>query len=182
MMKLQKSVLLFGLMLLPALLLAPACVAQDVPLPLTWKGEGKSAVLVQDEMMEIEFSATINVDTDGWVSGKFATDEGEAKIERLYYEGSDENGRKLVLVAVTKEDYNAKLMIFSGRMLKGKFFYGEVFMKLYEKDGKVEKGLNLSDKVAQEIYSDYIPSGLKEALKTCKPVGVFGIVGGFAKS
>ncbi len=150
---------------------------QDVDVPLTWKGQGHAVGIDNGEIADTTLEILIKVDEDGWVTGKFSTDTEEASIEHFYYGVAEDGVRKLVVVLVQKE--SNKLFVVSGRMLLGKLFYGEVFAKDYEKDGAIEKGLSLGDRMAQEIYSDYIPQGLEKALKKCKPIGMLGAKGSF---
>ncbi len=150
---------------------------QDVDLPLTWKGQGHAVGMDNGEIADTKLEVIIKVDEDGWVTGKFSTETEEAAIEHFYYGPEEDGVRKLVVVLVQKD--NGKLFVISGRMLLGQLFYGEVFAKAYEKEGDIEKGLSIGDRMAQEIYSDYIPQGLEKALKKCKPIGILGAKGSF---
>jgi hypothetical protein len=160
-----------------ALLVLPGiAVAQDPELPLTWEGEGKSVVMMQDGMETIAFDAKFEIDTDGYVKGAFSDGSGEASIERFYYGYENGGKRDLIMVLVTEES-EPKLIILKGSVLKNQLYYGEVLVKIYEKGGEIEKGLYLDSEIAEEIYSDYLPKGLKNALKSCKAVGSFTIKG-----
>lgn len=160
-------------------LMASVSFAADPELPLTWKGDGKVEFLTEDGLGAFEFKTLLSIDTDGAVSGKLYTDENQAVIKKLYYEPEYDGSRHIVLVVTHTDDEGARLYVMNARVLQGKFMYGEVFMKPLESEGSIEKGLYLNDPVAQEIYSDYLPKGLKEALNTCKPVGCFKIVGDY---
>ncbi len=148
--------------------------AQDVELPLTWKGNGKAMMAVDENIEEIEFDAKFTVDTDGWVTGSVSAMEGSASLEKFYYGEQVDGARKLILV-LTGDDGN--LYILDCRMLLGTLLYSEILAKPYEKEGEIEKGLNIGDKTATELYPDYMPEGLKKALKACKPVGFIGLKG-----
>lgn len=151
--------------------------AQDVELPLKWTGDGTAKFLDQDGLKTLDFKATIKVDTQGEVSGTFANDEGEVPLVRLYYGQEVGGARQIVMVLVDKESSEPMLFVLQARVLNTELVYGEVFVKPYEAKGSIEAGLYLDDPTAQEIYEDYMPSGLKAALKKCKPVGCFMIHG-----
>ncbi len=155
--------------------------AQDVELPLTWKGEGKAIIQMDEEAMHLDVEAKFTVDTDGWTTGKVSAMEGSADLKRFYYGEEADGARKLILVVVSEDDSEPMLFVLDCRILRGSLLYGEILAKPYEKGGEIEKGLNIGDKSAQEIYPDYMPSGLKKAMKVCKPVGVVGVQGGFEK-
>jgi hypothetical protein len=151
--------------------------AQEPELPLTWKGEGKAKVLLENGIEELSFSATIHIDNDGWTTGSFSNYEGEIKIERFFYMEENDGARKVILVLLDNDDSNPRLFIVDGRILAGQFIYGEILFKNYVKDGSIEKGLSFGNKTAEEVYQGYMPAGLKAALQGCKPVGCLTIKG-----
>lgn len=155
--------------------------AQTVEPPFTWKGDG-TAWFVRDGAVEsLAFKVLSHVDADGTVSGEFSTDEGGAAIEKLFYGQVEDNSRKVVLVLSVKSEDGGILYVLNGRLIGESLLYGEVQIKKFEKDGEIEKGLQLGDKTAVEIYPDYMPSGLKKALSTCRPAGCFKVSGGFSQ-
>lgn len=155
--------------------------AQDVEPPFTWKGDGTAWYVQNGAVESIAFKAQTRVEADGTVSGEFSTDDGSAVIERLYYGQVSDNTRKVVLVLSVKSEDGGILYILDGRLIGDSLLYGEVLIKKFEKDGEIEKGLQLGDKTALEIYPDYLPSGLKKALSTCRPAGCFKVSGGFSQ-
>ncbi|MBD3265731.1 hypothetical protein GF373_03610 [bacterium] len=168
---------MFCAVLAVGVVLSTAAMAQEPELPLKWEGKGKAAYIQYGYVESLEFTAQINVDTDGWVTGKFFNDEGEAKIQRFYY-GQVVNGvRDLIVVLLDKESNDPTVIILSGKIHDSHFFYGEIHAKPYDKSGEVEKGLNLGDQMAQEIFEGYKPSTLKKALKACKSIGCFVVKG-----
>jgi hypothetical protein len=177
----NRKVWSYGFSLLVLLGLSITVTAQDVELPLTWKGEGKAMVMMEEELETIAFEAVINIDTDGWVTGKFSNEEGDAKIERFYYSDPVDGVRNVVIVVLDRNADESLLVLLQGKVLKGQLMYGEVLLKKFEPEGAIEKGLNLGDKSATAIFPDYMPEGLKNALKTCKKVGCFAVTGGYAK-
>ncbi|MEW6238020.1 MAG: hypothetical protein AB1656_21740 [Candidatus Omnitrophota bacterium] len=172
-----------GWWMVAALLLSagPAALAQDVELPLTWQGKGKAVLLTEDEISDFEIHATIKVDSDGWVEGEFEAEDGKAVIKRFYYETAVDGARNLVIVLLDQNEENPLLILLKSRILKDRLLYGEVYVKPFEKEGEIEKGLNLGENTAQEIYSDYVPPSLTKALKTCKPIGGFALNGSYVK-
>ncbi len=165
------------------LLSLPAVVsAQEVPLPLTWKGDGSAMLVMDEKVVDFSFQASIKVDTDGWVTGEFVNEEGEGvNIERFFYTDSQDGIREVVVVLADKTSDNPILILLPGKVVQGKLFYGEVLLKEFEAEGEIEKGLNLGDKSATQIWPDYLPESLKNAMKACKTVGCFGITGSYAK-
>ncbi len=154
-------------------------LAQDVDVPLTWSGKGKAKILMDDEMKEASFQAKIHVDADGYVTGKLSNSDSGLKVVRLYYEYKKDGLRKLILILRDESYDDPKLIIMEGRVMKDTFFYGEIFFKPFDKNGKIEKGLDLEYNVAVEIYEKYLPKTLEEAMDACKPVGCFIIEGGY---
>jgi len=173
----------FGWLLAAAFVLSAGLTvsAQDVELPLAWQGKGNAVLLSEDGIVEFEIQGAIKVDADGWVSGEFSADEGKAVIKRFYYETAVDGARNLVIVLLEQNKENPLLLVLKSRILKDRLLYGEVYVKPYEKEGDIEKGLNLGDNAAQEIYSDYVPPSLTKALKVCKPIGGFALKGSFVK-
>lgn len=151
--------------------------AQDVELPMKWTGDGSAKYLSRNGIKALSFQTTIKIDSQGEVSGSFSNSEGSMPLVKLYYGEEMDGARHIVMVLLNKESDNPFLYLLSARVLKGELVYGEVFVKSYESNGSIESGLNLDDHYAQEIYEDYMPSGLKNALKECKPVGCFLIQG-----
>ncbi|RJP23111.1 MAG: hypothetical protein C4527_20815 [Candidatus Omnitrophota bacterium] len=155
--------------------------AQDVQPPLTWEGKGGAMVMPRDELIKEDFQVTIHVDTDGWVKGKAFNENGEAKIEKLYYSENVNHTRTLVLILTLIEDEEEMLFLFEGKLIKDQLFYGEIYGKPLEKEGAVEKSLNLGDKIVTQIWEDYIPESLKNAKKACRLIGAFGVSGKFTE-
>lgn len=158
-----------------------AAFAQNVEPPFTWKGDGTAWFVNQGAVESLSFKVQTRVEADGTVSGEFSTDDGSATVERLYYGQVENNSRKVILVLTVKTDEDGILYILDGRLIGDNLLYGEVLIKKFEKDGEIEKGLYLGDKTAQEIYPDYLPSGLKKALSTCRPAGCVKVSGGFSQ-
>jgi hypothetical protein len=159
------------------LVVCTAGYAQEPELPLNWSGDGQCKVINDGEVEGYSFQAQINIDTDGWVTGRMYNDEGELKIKRLYY-GEEWGGvRQVYLVLMDEDEYNPRLVLLAGKIHGLHFFYGEIFIKPYVKNGELEKLLYLDDKIATEIYETYKPEGLKKALKTFGSVGCFVIEG-----
>jgi len=176
----------FGAMVIAGAVLMSAglfAYAQEIQLPFTWKGDGEAWAMIDDEVQNVKFTVSVTVDQDGMVKGTAATDDGEAKIERFYYTQESDGLRRVVFILLTHEADNEPLLyILDGKTIKNKFFFGEALIKKFEKEGAIEKGLNIGDKAATEIYEDYIPDGLKKALKSCRPVGCVKIIGKFAEN
>ncbi len=158
-----------------------AGMAQEVEPPLTWEGKGGAIVMPRNEIVKEEFQLKIHIDTDGWVTGKAYSEEGEAKIEKLYYSEKTNNLRKLILVLTLIEDDEQMFFLFDGRMIRDQLLYGEIFAKPFEKEGEVEKALNIGDKTATQIWEEYIPESLKNAKAACRPVGTFAVTGDYTK-
>ncbi|MGC9328038.1 MAG: hypothetical protein ACP5I1_10425, partial [Candidatus Hinthialibacter sp.] len=136
---------------------------------------------IEGDVENVDLELTIKVDTDGWVTGKAATDDAEFAIKRFYYEAEMDGSRKVVVAFLDDSTRNPSLFILAGRVLHGKLFYAEIFHKEYNKEGEVEKALYLGDNTAQELYPDYYPQSLKKALSACKPIGGMGLVGDYEK-
>lgn len=171
----------FSLVLTVVFLFSAAMIgiAQDVDVPLTWSGKGKAKLLMDGEMKEASFQAKIDVDADGYVSGKLSNGDDGLKVVRLYYEYNKDGMRKLILILRDESYDDPKLIILEGRVMKDTFFYGEIFFKPFDKEGKIEKGLDLENNIAVEIYEKYLPKSLEEAMNACKPIGCFVIEGGY---
>lgn len=166
------------------MLLGSVCMAQEPP--LTWKGKGVASFMGEYGVEDLEFEIKLHIDEAGMIKGETKTDDGGAQIERLYYSQKKEyefgefSAQEVVFVLLTDSDSDSPMMIIlDGRVLVDKFCYGELLLKQYEKDGSVEKGLDIGDKMAAEIYEGYPPEGLKAARKKCVPFGYFKITGGF---
>ncbi len=176
------SVLIAGVMLT-----GMTCVAQEEEAPLTWKGEGGACLVFGDgEIEEVKFEFKFHVDSEGWVTGSAAeADESEhsAMLEKIYYGPSEDGVRPLIMVLSIKDSDEPALIIMKGKAIKiGEYSkrsmaYGEIYMRPYEKNGEIEKGLAIGDKTATEIYEDYMPSGLKKAIASSKLSGIYQIVG-----
>jgi hypothetical protein len=178
--KIQFSIGLSALVL--ALAFAPAVVsAQDVELPVTWNGEGHALLFLEQGLEEMPIQFTLKVDTDGWATGKIVAEKGEAALKRFYYESEIDGVRSLVLIFVDNNDADPGLYITKVRVIQSKLIYGEILRKTYEKEGEIEKSLNIGDNAAQEIYPDYFPDSLKKAMGKCKPAGCFAVQGSVVK-
>lgn len=165
--------------ILALFLAAPfSAMAQDEPqLPLTWEGKGESWYIEEGDIAKDDFSISFKIDTDGWVTGKAESDEGEAKLQKFYYT-TQENGVRMIVIAwVSDSDDNPLLFLMKGKLLQGKLFVGEVYAKPYEKDGKIESDLYLGSNSAMEITEEYMPSGLKSAFWGSKLLGGFKVEG-----
>ena len=161
---------------------ATSVFAQEPEPPFTWNGEGSAVLIDEDGITEINFTAKVDVDSDGWVTGKLCDGDDCANIERVYYGPFIEGAQKIYIVLSVKDGEKDKLILMDCRMIAGILLYGEIYVKDYVKEGDIEKGLSIGDKVAQEIYEDYMPTGLKKALKAFKPCGAMAIKGNFTKS
>ncbi len=160
---------------------ATSVFAQEPEPPFTWKGEGTALIVGEEGIKEISFTAKVDVDSDGWVNGKLCDGDDCATIERVYYAPFIEGAQKLYIVLSVKDGEKDKLVLLDCRMIAGMLLYGEILIKDFVKEGEIEKGLSIGDKVAQEIYEDYMPTGLKKALKAFKPCGAMAIKGNFVK-
>jgi len=169
-----------ALMLLLILGLGAVCDAQEVNVPFTWNGKGTGFLMEKDGINSLDFNLKISVDQDGIVSGETSTDDGNAAIERLYYTESSEGVRQLVLVIRVQGD-DPVLYLLVGRAMKNRLFYGEVFTKKFEKDGSVEKELNIGDKTAAQFSEEGFPDSVKKAMKASKLIGCFKVSGDFSK-
>lgn len=163
------------------------CLAQDPEPPLTWKGEGVASMISSEEgVRDLNFNVRLHIDAAGMVKGEVYTDEGSASIERFYYGervtfGSSElvAQRIVIVIMIGKTSDDPTLVIMDGRSLADQFCYGELLVKRYEKDGDIEKGLDIGNKTAEEVYESYMPTGLKNALKKSTPWGCFQMSGKF---
>ncbi len=181
----KKWTYLVSMMVASVLFVGMTCVAQEESdVPFTWKGEGKAAYVTRDgELEDMEFDFTFNVDSEGWVTGTASTEGSTGTLEKFYYGPSEEGVRPLTFVLATKESDNPLLIIMQGKLIKiGEYskramIYGETYVRPYETNGEIEKGLGIGDKTATEIYEDYMPSGLKKALAASKLIGVYRIIG-----
>ncbi len=156
---------------------APVVAQEDVPLPISWNGEGHLAAIFEaDEVDTAEFDIELTIDEDGWVTGEITSDQKTAKVERFYYTQPSKDVRKVVLIVVTQDD-EPMLGIFDGKSKKDKLYFGDLYIKSFEEQGEIEQDLDLGNLMATEIWSDYIPSALKKAMKESELVGGFGIKG-----
>lgn len=156
-----------------------ASFAQDPQLPFTWKGDGTAWILGKEGIEEIAFKVKFRIAEDGTIAGEFFTEENKAVIERMYFTADTEGVRRVYLV-LSFGNEEKSLGLLSLRVLKGSFGYGEIQAKKLEKDGEIEKGLELGNKSVQEIYEDYLPSSVDKALKKFRPVGFLKITGGMS--
>ncbi|MBI1387769.1 MAG: hypothetical protein GC154_04920 [bacterium] len=164
------------------LALSAPCLAQQEPeLPLTWAGKGVSWFMTQYEGVDsIDYQLEINIDTDGWVTGKASVDDGEAKLEKFYYTPMVDGVRSLVVVLKSDGD-EPKLFILKLKSVGKNLMGGDVYVKNFEQDGKAETGLSLSDHTAVEFSEDYLPSSLKTVIWNSKLIGFSKIEGDFTK-
>jgi hypothetical protein len=176
----MKQILIVGTVALLVMAMGVSMtMAQDVELPLTWKGYGEAEILIDGQFEETYFDVELHIDQEGWVEGEFVGNDGKAKLNRLFY-SVQENGKRILMMVITAEiDYEKVLFILKGRMLKDQLYYGELLMKPYDEDGSIEKSLDLKYSIAEEIYETYMPSGLSKALQRLEPVGMFKIKGSY---
>lgn len=173
---------LVGLVALFVLAGTAASFAQNPQLPFTWKGDGSAWVFGKDGVSEVAFKTKFRIDVDGKITGDLSDPENpdnKAVVERMYFTADADGSRKVYLV-VTVGHEEKTLALLSLRVLKDSFAYGEVLVKEFEKDGEIEKGLSLGDNTVQEVYEDYIPSGVEKALKKLRPIGVLKMTGGMS--
>ncbi|MDP8246077.1 MAG: hypothetical protein P9L94_18485 [Candidatus Hinthialibacter antarcticus] len=157
-----------------------ASFSQDVQLPLTWNGSGDTTFIAEYGTNSIDFDINIKVAEDGTVTGGTSTDEGDAKIKHLFYGEKKEHqipglkSQKIILVLLLNEySSDSALVVLNGTILSDRFFFGDISFAQYEQGGSIAKALQVNDKIATEIYEDYLSSELKSALKQCLPFGTF---------
>lgn len=165
------------------LVLTFACVfsaqAQDADLPLEWNGKGKAWILTSDAIEDIDFDMSLYIDTDGWTTGEAVSPESDddgANLERFYYSPQQDGMRRVILVMVLEDADDPMLFIMDGKTLQDRMFFGVVYTKAYEEDGKVESNLSLGNRSATGISTSYIPTTLKNAMDECQAIGNFTVI------
>lgn len=177
----MKKSLLFTLAAGLFLGMAVIAQAQTPDLPIKWEGKGTAQYIVDNEFKSIDLESKIEVDASGAVTGKLYNGDGEATIKRFFYGESIDGARQVIIVYLYKSDDSTYLVISQGRILDNSLFYSELLIKPFDEKGNVEKELELDNNTATEIYPDYMPAGLKSALKACKPLGCFSVKGSYVK-
>lgn len=177
-------------MLLHKLLLAAAVaalagassMAQEPEVPLTWKGSGEANFYTMEGESEIDFDLEFHVDEEGMVTGKTSNEDGSTVLEKFYY-GEEVSAkspalksRRLVLVLKLQSSDEPWLIILNGTVLGGKYFHGELRITSQDAEG-MKDALNLGDKMAVEMASNSLPSGLKKAIDKSAPMGFFEVEG-----
>jgi len=175
-----RSGIVLAVLMITAWLGAGWVYAQDPQLPFSWKGDGAAWMMGKEGVEEVVFQIQLKIDVDGTTTGKFFNEDGEASIERMFFESEVDGARKVYLLLSIENDDAKRMVLMNLRVLKGTLVYGEIMMYKYEEGGELEKGLGWGDKIAQEIYPDYLPSSLGKALKTFRPVGVMKATGGLS--
>ncbi len=176
----HKSGVVLAVLVMAAWLGAGWVYAQDPQLPFSWKGDGAAWLMGKEGVKEVVFQIQLKIDEDGTTTGKFFNEDGEASIERMFFESEVDGARKVYLLLSIEDDDTKRMVLMNLRVLKGTLVYGEIMMHKYEEGGELEKGLGWGNKVAQEIYPDYLPSSLGKALKLFHPVGVMKATGGLS--
>jgi hypothetical protein len=157
-----------------------ALAAEPEP-PLTWKGKGEATFVSEGGTRDLKFDLTLNVDKDGNVSGETSTEDGSAKIERLYYSESVKaemprlESRKMILVLSLKTD-TPTLIIMNGQALSNTFCYGELRAGRMSAEG-LKESLAIGNKEATLMEGGTLPSGVQKALQKCSPIGCYQITG-----
>lgn len=171
-----------------AMVFGTSSLAQEVEPPFTWKGKGEATFIAEYGLNEIQFEMELSIDETGGVSGFTRSDEGKSTLkhvfygERVDYPIGELYSRKVIMVILLNEDGGEPMVgVMNGRLLAGRFFYGELSLKRYEPASETDKALGLGDQTATEIDEDYLPSSLKSALKKCMPFGLTKIEGAYKK-
>lgn len=156
--------------------------AQDVPLPLLWKGEGMSLLSLPEQVESIPFKIELRVDEQGNVSGQVSIEDRQqgGVVEKLYYSDSSQGVRQLIVIIVAHDEENPNMFILRGKSIDDRLVFGEVLTKAFDKDGEIEQRLELNSKFAVQVYDSYMPTSLRNAINSCSLIGAYHIVGGYA--
>ena len=162
------------------------CMAQDVEPPFTWEGKGVASFISEGGIEETDFQFELSVDEQGMVDGKASNEDGTTKIKHVFYSEPKQYElpgfftRNIVIVLMFNEySDNRMLSIVNGRILVGKFLYGEMMLTAYEAGSDTAKALGIGDSEATLMEGDELPNSLKSAMKKCLPLGIVKIEGGY---
>ena len=160
--------------------------SQEVEPPFAWKGKGEVSFVGEYDITEMNFDFELAVDSEGCVTGKTKSDEGESTIkhmfhgERVNHAYRDYFSRKVILVLMLNEQGSEPMLaILNGRLLAGRLFVGEVMLKRSEANSEADRALGVGDSMVTPIDEDNLPYSLKSALKTAIPVGCIKIEGAY---
>ena len=169
-----------------AVMTAMPCMAQEVEPPFTWEGKGVASFINENGIQDIDFQFELSIDEQGMVGGKTSSEDGESKIkhvfctERKQYDIPGFFTRDLVIVLMFNENSdNPMLTVLNGRLLAGKFLYGEVMFTRYEEGSATARALGVGDPEVTVMEEDELSNSLRSVLKKCLPVGVVKIEGGY---
>ncbi len=165
---------------------AMPCMAQEVQPPFTWEGKGAASFISEGGIEEIDFQFELSIDEQGMVDGKTSSEDGVSKIKHVFYAERKQYDipgfftRKLVIVLMFNEySYNPMLTVLNGRLLGGRFLYGEVMLTRYEEGSDTARVLGVGDPEATLMEEDGLPNSLRSVLKKCLPIGTVKIEGGY---
>ena len=169
-----------------AVMMGMPCVAQDVELPFTWEGKGSASFFSQGGIEEIDFQFELSVDEQGMVDGKTSNEDGTSKIKHVFvtepkqYDFPGFFTRNIVIVLMFDEyGGNPMLGVLNGRILVGKFLYGEMMLTRYEQGSDTARVLGVGNPEATLMEGDELPNSLRSVLKKCLPVGMVKIEGDY---
>lgn len=169
-----------------AVMVVMPVVAQDVQPPFTWEGKGSALLLGQDGTNEVLFDIELSIDDDGNVKGNTSNEDGRSSIKHVFYsENTDHEfmglfSKKIMIVTIINEyGDNPLLSIMNGRLLRDRYFYGEVLLAQYESGSDLAKKLGVGNPQATLMEGGELPWGAKSALEQCLPFGSVSIEGDY---
>lgn len=166
-----------------ALIIGVSCLAQSVEPPFAWEGEGKASLISEDGITEIQFDFELSVDEQGVFEGQTSNEDGASRVKHVFYADEEHHefgvfSRKVALVLAVNEYGNDPILsILNGRLLVGRFFYGEVLFARYEAGSDTAKALGVGRSEATYMPDGELPWSVKSVLKECLPVGTVQIEG-----
>ncbi len=169
-----------------AVMTAMPCMAQEVEPPFTWEGKGVASFISEGGTEEIDFQFELSIDEQGMVDGKTSSEDGASKIKHVFYTERKQYDlpgfftRNLVIVLMFNEySDNPMLTVLNGRLLVGRFLYGEMMLTRYEEGSDTARVLGVGDPEATLMEEDELPNSLRSVLKKCLPIGMVKIEGGY---
>ncbi|MBN2328249.1 MAG: hypothetical protein JXR73_13965 [Candidatus Omnitrophica bacterium] len=178
----KQILLILNLTLVGLLLSTAVCTAQDPEPPITWKGNGVSTFIGQDETNDMDIDVRIHIDENGAVTGEVSSEEGSASIKKFYYaeaqtyEWREYQTRAVVIILVINEDGdNPLVVLMRGRVLVNRLLYGETLIIRLSSD--IESALDMNDKSAILFDPKNLPQGLSNVIDKAMPIGLFKVEG-----